>query len=134
MKLFKPQVQIFRRRMWEQPDEFFLHAVTFCPRTPFKANGYSIDKEENVIRVSLQIIKDPAAPDFEYLTPIVHTISLGSFEDQSDEGEIDVAVVIESPVLSRGGNEPPKSESTPAAQTTVKSTSADEDSRPVLDL
>lgn len=41
MKLFQPQVQLIRRNHVDAPDSYFLHAVTFCDRTSYRASGHA---------------------------------------------------------------------------------------------
>ncbi|MCB0552719.1 MAG: hypothetical protein KDD02_04135 [Phaeodactylibacter sp.] len=127
MKLYKPQVQLVRRRKLDEPDEYYLHSVTFCGRTSYRADGHSPIPEQadadGVLSVSLAIVQDPALPDFEYLTPVVHTISLGS--PVANGQELIVEVSASDGVASRSTT----SEGDPT--TTVSSVDADEDSRPI---
>lgn len=124
MKLYKPQVQLVRRTRIDEPDEYFLHAVTFCGRTSYRAGGHSpipaTVNADGLLAVELSIVQDPALPDFEYLTPVVHTIALGSPVAQGEE--LIVAVSLADGTSARATSNP---------TTTVSSMDADEDSRPI---
>ncbi|MCB0572548.1 MAG: hypothetical protein KDC66_22425 [Phaeodactylibacter sp.] len=126
MKLYKPQVQLVRRTNVDEPDDYFLHAVTFCGRTSYRADGHntipeSID-ENGVLAVELFLAQDAELPDYDYLTPIVHTIALGR---PAAAGE---AFVVEVSLTDGGGNRASTDEGN---TTTVSSMDADEDSRPI---
>jgi hypothetical protein len=127
MKFYHPQVQLVRERILDEPDQFVLHAVTFCPKTNLKANGHALQAGDNAVDVSLFITEDPDLPDFDFITPVVHTIRLGSFSSGRSEGEFRVSVVVQKSAISRGM----MAEDKPKAQTTVSSTSAAEDDKPV---
>lgn len=127
MKLYKPQVQLVRRPKLDEPDEYFLHAVTFCGRTSYRSDGHSpIPAQadaDGVLSVVLAIVQDPELPDFDYLTPVVHTLSLGSPVAKGQELIVEVSA--SDGIASRSTT----SESDPT--TTVSSVDADEDSRPI---
>lgn len=137
MKFFHPQIQLARETVLDEPDAFYLHIVTFCPRTCFRADGYSTDAGElsnGLYKVSINLLQDPALPDFNYITPVVHTIALGSIDFPGGEGEIEVLVL--GAVLEEGGGSvrsanPPKSTTKTGGKGTVSTTSAEDKSRPI---
>ena len=96
MKFFHPQVQLAREIVFDEPDAYYLHVVTFCPRSCFRADGHEVDDSElanGKYRVRIKIRQDPALPNFEYITPLVHTLELGGIAFPSGEGEIEVTVI-----------------------------------------
>lgn len=135
MKFYKPQVQLVRRSIMDEPDQYFLHAVTFCPRTSFRADGHApvaeAIAENGVLPVDLYIQQDAALPDFEYITPVVHTVELGSLPFEEEDGVIAVNVFVKKndQVLERTA--PPTDPDDPDATSTVSPTEADEDDRPM---
>ncbi|MBK9492733.1 MAG: hypothetical protein IPO07_31135 [Haliscomenobacter sp.] len=45
MKFFHPVIQL-GKESGELADKYFLHVVTFCPRSNFQADGFSIKNEK----------------------------------------------------------------------------------------
>lgn len=138
MKFFHPQIQLARETVFDEPDAFYLHIVTFCPRTCFRADGYSTEAGElanGLYKVSIKLLQDMALPDFGYITPVVHTIALGSIDFPGGEGEIEVqvlgAVLEEGSSSTRGATNPPKSTTKTGGKGTVSTTSAEDKSRPI---
>lgn len=78
-------------------------------------------------------MQDTALPDFNYITPVVHTIALGSIAFPGGEGEIEVAVLgtvmEESAAGTRDGN--PTLKTKTGGQGTVSTVSADNKTRPI---
>lgn len=130
MKLFKPQVQIARRTIVGAPNEYFLHAVTFCNKSNYRAAGFQLDthlvEDEGILTVSLNIAQDISIPEFNYLTPVVHTIDLGPLAFPDDDGIITVESVMRTGTRSADTAEEEKKN-----KSTVSATEADEAGRPV---
>lgn len=133
MKFFHPQLQLTRETALDAPDAYYLHVVTFCPRTSFRADGYETPgfhpDNESVYKVKVKLLQDAALPDMEYITPVVHTIALGSVAFPEGEGWFEVQVtgtVLGTSNTQRDGD-PPKTGGTG----TVGSTTADDKSRPI---
>lgn len=140
MKFFQPQIQLVRETHFDEPDGYYLHVVTFCPRTSFCPDGFSTDDaalSEGVYRVIVKIQQDPALPDFEFITPVVHTISLGNIAFPNAEGWIDVqvqgAVFQEPAVAARGETKPPATTVKTGGTGTVSTTNAQDIVRPIDD-
>lgn len=130
MKFLKPQVQLVRKRMEKNTDEYFLHAVTFCDSTNIRANGHELPlptlNKDGKYEVNLLAIQDTDLPNHNYLTPIVHSIDLGSLPFGDEDGEILVTLYIEEKgILLRGDN------NRPAGQGSVSTASADEEGKPI---
>ncbi len=135
MKFFHPQIQLARETVLDEPDAFYLHIVTFCPRTCFRADGYEVDDSElsgGKYKVQIKLRQDPALPDFGYITPVVHTIALGSIAFPGGEGEIEVQV--QGAVMESGGSGT-RGDTNPPTKTggtgTVGTTGADSTSKPI---
>ena len=126
MKLFKPQVQLFHKNILDEPNEYYLHAVTFCSRTNYRANGnnYVAEKvdENGVLQVELSIVQDPELLDFTSLTPVTHTIKLGKISPNDEEVLVNVQVLVDDLIKSRDGNS--------GSGSTVSSNDSEEDERP----
>lgn len=139
MKFFQPQLHLVRDRQLDQPDIYYLHVVTFCPRSSFRANGYSVSdaqlQQEGVLSVTLQLKQDPGLPDFDSVTPVVHTIDLGAVPFPGAEGWVDVEVL--GTVLETTGEGEPGAEKVSKPKTggkgTVSTTHASEKARPGSD-
>lgn len=139
MKFFNPQLQLVRERRINEPDAYFLHVVTFCPRTSYRADGVELvgfgpnneTQEEGVFKVKVKIKQDAALLDFEYITPVIHTFSIGSVAFLEGEGWFEVQVVgtqlQKSGTVTRDGD--PKTGGVGA----VGSATADDKSRPIGD-
>ena len=143
MKFFHPQIQLARQTVLDEPDAFYLHIVTFCPRTCFRADGYTTPgfgpnhetQAQGLYKVVINLLQDPALPDFGYITPVVHTIALGSIAFPGGEGEIEVQVqgaVVESGGSgTRGDTNPPTTTTKTGGTGTVGTTGADSTSKPI---
>lgn len=136
MKFFHPQIQLVREKILDAPDAFYLHIVTFCPRTCFRANGHSTNTEKlanGLYKVSINLVQDITLPDFPYITPVVHTLALGSIAFPGGEGEIEVTVlgtVIEESTAGTRGTDP-KTKTKTGGPGTVSTTVYDEIARPI---
>lgn len=134
MKLFEPQIKLIKEALWKAPDNFYLHAVTYCDHIHFLANGHDpipTELDENgVWQIGLHILHDHQLPEFRCVTPVVHTIPLGPFPG-GEGGDIEVSLFIDSGLRARGEEEKPK---TPVVKTTVSTTDANEASRPIEDI
>ena len=130
MKLYKPQVQIVRRTNIGAPNEYFLHAVTFCDKSNYRAAGFELNTslvEEGLLTVGLKIFQDVSIPEFNYLTPVVHTIELGPLAFPDDDG-----IITAEAILSNGiRNINAATETDDKNTSTVSSTEADEAGRPI---
>lgn len=141
MKFFQPQVQLVRESVFDAPDAFYLHVVTFCPRSCFRADGYTPDASElanGLYKVTINLRQDPALPDFAYITPVVHTLALGSLDFPGGEGEIEIQVlgaVMETAATggTRGDTNPPTTTTKTGGTGTVSTTNADDKSRPIVE-
>jgi hypothetical protein len=144
MKFYQPQIQLARETVLDSPDAFYLHIVTFCPRTAFRENGFETPgfgpnnetMAQGLYKVIIKIYEDTSLPDFDYITPIVHTIDLGNIAFPGGEGFIEVqlqgAVFPTSGTGARSGTNPTSTTKTGGAGT-VSTTSADNKSRPIDD-
>lgn len=139
MKFFHPQIQLARETVLYEPDAYYLHVVTFCPRTSFRADGFEVDGSalaEGRYMVRVKLREDMELPDFNYITPVVHTIALGSIDFPGSEGAIEVQVVGDVIDTGSGGTRgdtepepPPKT----GGKGTVSTPDADDQSRPISD-
>ena len=131
MKLLKPQLQLVKKMVVDAPSHYYLHAVTFCPRTNFRAAGHEIDNtalaEYGVLEVRLKVGLDIELPDFPYLTPIVHTLDLGQIPFPDDE---DGLFEVELEVLGDNTREV-GAEKKKKPKSTVGSSDAEEVGRPI---
>lgn len=127
MELYTPYVHLARRRNLGDPDKFFLHVVTYCPLINYRFDGYYPlpDKtdEDGVFNIGLKIKQDKDLPNCPGLNPIVHT--LGWIQLPFKKGVIKVNVFIDELAQS-------KSIDSTKATSTVSTTDADEDSRPII--
>ncbi len=138
MKFFKPVVQLAREHQIDQPDLYFLHVVTFCPRTCYYASNYTVSTTNlanGLYEVTVKIMQDLTRPDMEYITPVVHTIDLGPIAFPGGEGWIQVSVEGDVPNTRNGatrdGN--PTTKTKTGGSGTVSTTDADDKSRPILE-
>jgi len=126
MKLLKPQVQLVRKTHIDQEDEFSLHVITFLPKTNYKADGYDVADQldsDGILPISLYISKDESIPEFNYLTPVVHTFEIGALPFSDGDGMIRVDLVVTG------------ARTTGSSGGTHSSTAdADDDGRPTIDL
>ena len=128
MKFFQPIIQLAREPMLDEPDAYFLHVVTLCPHTSFRANGHEVDSGElsngkYIVRVKL--LQDPNLPDYPYITPVVHTLALGSIDFPGGEGVVEVTVVGDVLAMASPGTrdaDPPKTGGTSSTGTTGSDT------------
>jgi Tetratricopeptide repeat len=100
MRFFHPQIQLARESVPNKPDAFYLHVVTYCPRTCFRAFGHFVDDSEldkGKYKVKVRLLEDPEMPNLMYITPVAHTIPLGSIDFPGGEGEVDVEVIGQVP-------------------------------------
>ncbi|MBL7809123.1 MAG: hypothetical protein JNN28_14985 [Saprospiraceae bacterium] len=137
MKFFYPQVQLARETVLDEPDTYYLHVVTFCPRTCFRANGHELDTSEldkGKYKVRIKLRQDPTLPDFDYITPVVHTLALGGIAFPGGEGEIEVSVVgdvLASPASVSRSVDPPPTTTQTGGTTTVGTTGSDGKTKPI---
>lgn len=97
MKLFKPQLQLRRRRNFRDQYLYHLHAVTFTDNTKYEAAGHKnpVIDEKGLPMIILYLKEKNDGMDFPYITPIVHTIDLGPLPIEKDiESLVRVCVVI----------------------------------------
>lgn len=127
MKLYQPQVQLVKRTHMDAPDEYWLHAVTYCDKTYYRPAGHSplpkTADDDGVFRIELRIAQDMELPEFYLLTPLAHTIYLGSLPFDGGDGLVEVSLK----VLVRGDEKP-------AGTVTVSTSSADKESKPIYDF
>jgi hypothetical protein len=134
MRFFHPQIQLARESVPNKPDAFYLHVVTYCPRTCFRAFGHFVDDSEldkGKYKVKVRLLEDPEMPDLMYITPVAHTIPLGSIDFPGGEGEVDVEVIGQVPdpsgVRTRSGG--PAQKTKTGGQGTVSTVTADTKTR-----
>lgn len=128
MKLFSPQLQLYRTQEVGQPDDYFVHVITFCPQTNYRADGHLIDASrlsENLLQVTIKVRQDNTLPDLDCLTPVTHTLALGAIAFPGGEGW--VRIKVEGTTLDARPGDPPKS----GGVKTVSSVDADNKSRPL---
>ncbi|HPH21983.1 MAG TPA: hypothetical protein PLE32_24505, partial [Haliscomenobacter sp.] len=61
MKFFHPVIQL-GKESGELADKYFLHVVTFCPRSNFQADGFSLEEEELAqgrLKVTVKLKQSP---------------------------------------------------------------------------
>lgn len=81
MKTYTPLVHLARKITEGQPDEYFIHVVTFMNNTNYKADGYNTIPSlptNNRYVITVKIKTDPLIPNMTLLTPVVHSLSLGT--------------------------------------------------------
>ncbi len=134
MKFYKPQVELAKIVDPTLPTEYVLHSVIFCRYTNFKANGYEVDlsdlQDESLVTVTLKLDQDPNLPEFEYITPVTHTINLGAVNFPEGDGWIEIDV--EGAVIEEAGRAetPVKKSTKPGTKATVSTADADTKTRP----
>lgn len=138
MKFFKPQIQLVREPVLDRPDAYSMHVVTFCNRTNYRADGFSVndsDLNDGLYRVTVNLIQDPSLPDFQYITPVVHTFNLGSIAFPGGEGWFEVqvtgAVIEATPTAANRDGNPPTTTTKTGGTGTVSTSDADGLTRPV---
>ena len=133
MKLFKPQLQLARETE-EQADgsyryHYYLHTQTYADSTNYRVMDEDIDlstlNAEGAIKIKLYMDLNEEIPALEYLTPVVHTLDLGTPVEIGTEFTIFVDVIKGLP--SRDG----EGGSSGSGQTS--SSGADERDRPIGD-
>ncbi|MDX2134739.1 MAG: hypothetical protein SFV52_08135 [Saprospiraceae bacterium] len=137
MKFFHPQIQLARTAVLDQPDAYFLHVVTFCPRTSFRADGYETDRQDlpdGKFSVRIKLQQDPALPDLPYITPVVHTLALGNIDFPDGEGffEVTVTGAVLEETFATAREVPPPTKTKTGGTGTVGTTGADADTKPIL--
>jgi hypothetical protein len=93
MKIAKPQVHL---RKNTSIGTYMIHVVTWMDYTKFKSNGYATlptSAVDGVFQIVLKITEDTTIPNMQLLTPVVHTLSLGSIELTSVRPFIEVIVI-----------------------------------------
>lgn len=124
-----PYVRLFKEQNFEGTEEYILHSVTFFNRTNYRADGHEPVPSvptAGAWEIRLKVRKDPELPDHEGLTPVVHTLVLGSLPEEMGDVLVKVSVTEELPETQE--------ESKPKAVSTVSTTSASEESRPAPGL
>jgi len=134
MKFFKPQLQLAKvSEIQDGPgfkDHYYLHVVTFCDQANYRTSDEDTEIDDsalasrNIIQVKLYIYPDQKLPDFKYLTPLVHTIDLGTPGEKAKEFNLKVDVFKELPTRGPGAGG-----SSGSSQTS--SSDADEIDRPL---
>lgn len=130
MKLFKPQLQLARESEEQSDgsfrDHYYLHVVTFTDRTNYRADDCVVDDtalaSEGKIKIKAYMYQDLDIPDFNYLTPVVHTLDLGM------PVEVGTEFIVE--VTARLGMTERNGGSGSGGSTQTGSSGADEDGRP----
>lgn len=133
MKLFKPQLQLAKESEMQDDgsfrDHYYLHVVTFTDKTNYRAEDYQIDDHnlasKGVINVRLYINADMEIADLNYLTPVVHTLDLGTPIEKGAEFIIQVDVFKGLPTRDGSGG----GSSSGSSQTS--SGGADDTDRPI---
>ena len=133
MKFYQPQIQLAREHVLDMPDAFYIHVITFCRYTNFRANGFTTDASDLAngnYSVNIYLLQDSTIPEFDYITPVVHTIALGSIAFPGGEGWIKVQVLgdVPSDPGARDTN-PPAAETKTGGAGTVSTTCSDDKSR-----
>ncbi|WP_421796042.1 hypothetical protein [Haliscomenobacter sp.] len=95
MKFFHPVIQL-GKESGELADNYFLHVVTFCPRSNFQADGFSVNNEHvdnGLLKVTVKVKQAAAMPNYEFITPVVHSIDLGAINFPIVDSTIEVTVI-----------------------------------------
>ena len=107
----------------DAPNVYYLHCITYFNKTNLEAAGHlpiSSDLDEDGrATIVLRIKENPDLPEFRCLTPVVHTIELGTMPFGDEEGLIRVII--------RGGGKDPGG----SGESTASTTSSDEDEKPI---
>jgi hypothetical protein len=139
MQFFHPTLHLSRETTLDAPDAYYLHVVTFCPRARFRANGHEIvgfhtgNTIEGSYKIKVKLFEDAALPDLDALTPVVHTLALGSIAFPEGEGWFEVQVIGETLDTSGGGTLSRSGEPKTGGTSTVSTVSADNKTRPIED-
>lgn len=131
MQLFQPQVQLVKRSYMDEDPDYFLHAVTICNRTNYRADGNDpLPTELNAageFEVSLNIAQEIDLPDHGLFTPVMHSINLGKLPFGMEDGMIRINVYASKLEGTRD------SSGKPDGTNTVSSTTVEEEDRPMGD-
>lgn len=121
MILYKPQVQLTKITDVSEPDEYYVHVITFTDWTNYRADDYSIGEldEYGTLPVTVRAIQDENIIDFNYLTPVVHTIKLGAVSFPTGGGLVEVTFDDGTQSAENG------------KKVIARTVDADEDSRPL---
>lgn len=95
MKFFHPVIQL-GKESGELADTYFLHVVTFCPRSNFQADSFSINDEhlaEGKLNVTVKVKQAAKMPNYEFITPVVHSIDLGEINFPFEDSMVEVTVI-----------------------------------------
>ena len=145
MKFFHPVIQL-GKESGELADKYFLHVVTFCPRSNFQADGFSINNEnlaDGLLKVTVKLKQGAALPNFEFITPVVHSIDLGAIAFPFEDNTVEVTVVgdvLQEPTSNKRATDAPKTTKTggtgtvSTTQTTISSGVKPADSDNLLDF
>ena len=134
MKFFHPVLQL-GKESGELADKYFLHVVTFCPRSNFQADGFSINNANlasGLLKVTVKLKQVAAMPNYEFITPVVHSIDLGAINFPIVDSDIEVTVigdVLQEPTSNARSTDAPTTTKT-GGTGTVSTTKADDIIRP----
>jgi hypothetical protein len=81
MKVFTPLVHLASKSILNQPTEYFIHVVTFMNNSKYKADGYDplpLLPTNGKFTITLRVKEDAALPEMNLLTPVVHSLSIGT--------------------------------------------------------
>jgi hypothetical protein len=138
MKFYNPVIQL-GKETGELADKYFLLVVTFCSRSNFQADGFSVNDEElpnGLLKVTVNLKQVAQLPNFEFITPIVHHIDLREvafpFADCTIAVTVSGTVFQEPTSHSRAADAPPTTVKT-GGTGTVSTTQADDKIRPADD-
>ena len=79
MKLNQPQLTLAKTINMDAADDYWLHAVTFCGQTNYRADGFTViddNLDNGLLTIELYMVKDKELAELHFLTPMVHTLSL----------------------------------------------------------
>ncbi len=119
LKLSKPQVLLHKRWMDEETIVYYLHSVTYFDNTIYLPDGNgplsSEPDNDGVFHIELHVREDTEIEPLNYLTPVVHTVSLGSVPFDEENSKIKIQVMVDG---------------RPAGKTIVDEIDAEEDGKP----
>lgn len=107
MDYFLPQIELGREIVLDEPDAFYLHVITVCPRTNFRAGSHQFDNSDlgnGIFKVTLTLEQDPTMLDLAFDTPVVFTLELGSIPFPDEEGIVSVDVIIPDTLTGGAAN------------------------------
>ena len=134
MKFYNPVIQL-GKETGELADKYFLHVVTFCSRSNFQANGFSISDEklaDGLLKVTVKLKQAAQIPNFEFITPVVHSIDLGAVAFPFEDSTVEVTVigdVLQEPTSNARSTDAPTTTKT-GGTGTVSTTTASTRERP----